>query len=249
MKGIYGDYMYKNYIFDLYGTLVDIKTDENKEELWDKMAIFYGFFGAYYDGEEFRKKFFKYIEKMEDVAGEDKDVEINLEDVFFQLFKKKKVRPKTKVVRESARMFRMLSLEYIKLYPNVLNVLDELKKNGKKLYILSNAQECFTKYELKSVGLDKYFDAVYISSEYGKKKPSKDYYNHIIEDNKLNVKKTVMIGNDYSTDIEGAKRVGLDSVYIRTNLENKEAEYVKPTFDIEDGDITKLIKLTVKGAK
>ncbi len=27
---------YKNYIFDFYGTLVDIVTDENKLELWEK---------------------------------------------------------------------------------------------------------------------------------------------------------------------------------------------------------------------
>lgn len=30
--------MYQNYIFDLYGTLVDIHTNENKHYLWEKMA-------------------------------------------------------------------------------------------------------------------------------------------------------------------------------------------------------------------
>ena len=30
--------MYKNYIFDLYGTLVDIRTDEGKNSLWKKMS-------------------------------------------------------------------------------------------------------------------------------------------------------------------------------------------------------------------
>ena len=29
---------YENYIFDLYGTLVDIHTDEEKTELWEKLA-------------------------------------------------------------------------------------------------------------------------------------------------------------------------------------------------------------------
>ena len=33
--------MYKNYIFDLYGTLVDINTDENKRYLWDKTVHMY----------------------------------------------------------------------------------------------------------------------------------------------------------------------------------------------------------------
>ncbi len=34
--------MYRNCIFDLYGTLVDIHTDEVKPELWEKLALFYG---------------------------------------------------------------------------------------------------------------------------------------------------------------------------------------------------------------
>ena len=33
---------YKNYIFDLYGTPVDIHTDEEQELLWEKLALFYG---------------------------------------------------------------------------------------------------------------------------------------------------------------------------------------------------------------
>ena len=32
--------MYDTCIFDLYGTLVDIRTDENKEELWEKLSLF-----------------------------------------------------------------------------------------------------------------------------------------------------------------------------------------------------------------
>ena len=32
--------MYNNYIFDLYGTLIDINTDEWNDDLWKKIAIF-----------------------------------------------------------------------------------------------------------------------------------------------------------------------------------------------------------------
>ena len=46
--------MYKNYIFDLYGTLVDINTDENKSELWDKLSLFYSLKGAKYDAKELK---------------------------------------------------------------------------------------------------------------------------------------------------------------------------------------------------
>jgi len=39
---------YENYIFDLYGTLVDIHTDEEDESLWKALAEYYGKYGADY---------------------------------------------------------------------------------------------------------------------------------------------------------------------------------------------------------
>ncbi|MCD8336280.1 MAG: hypothetical protein LUD18_03225 [Lachnospiraceae bacterium] len=45
---------YDNYIFDLYGTLVDIHTDENLPELWKKLSLFYGYYGAHYTPDELR---------------------------------------------------------------------------------------------------------------------------------------------------------------------------------------------------
>ena len=52
-----GDIMFKNYIFDLYGTLIDINTDEWSDDLWEKMALFYSYKGAKYTGKEFHKEY------------------------------------------------------------------------------------------------------------------------------------------------------------------------------------------------
>ena len=46
--------MYETCIFDLYGTLVDIRTDEEKEELWERLALFYAYYGARYSPDELR---------------------------------------------------------------------------------------------------------------------------------------------------------------------------------------------------
>lgn len=43
--------MYSNYIFDLYGTLIDINTDESSNEFWYKLSLFYSFKGAIYIAE------------------------------------------------------------------------------------------------------------------------------------------------------------------------------------------------------
>ena len=50
-------YAFKNYIFDFYGTLVDIETDESSPILWDTMAQIYQSYGASYTGEGLRLRY------------------------------------------------------------------------------------------------------------------------------------------------------------------------------------------------
>ena len=47
---------YTDLIFDLYGTLVDIHTDEN-DLVWEKTALYFGFYGAHYDTDELQQAF------------------------------------------------------------------------------------------------------------------------------------------------------------------------------------------------
>ena len=46
---------YDNYVFDLYGTLVDIHTEEDFPKLWEKLALFFGYYGAIYKPKELQK--------------------------------------------------------------------------------------------------------------------------------------------------------------------------------------------------
>ena len=46
-----------NFVFSLYGTLVDIHTDENLPYLWSSMARYYSMKGASYDEVEFREEY------------------------------------------------------------------------------------------------------------------------------------------------------------------------------------------------
>ena len=48
---------YDNYIFDLYGTLIDIRTDEEDINAWEKMALLYRYYGAVYEAEELRETY------------------------------------------------------------------------------------------------------------------------------------------------------------------------------------------------
>ena len=60
---------YTDLIFDLYGTLVDIHTDEN-DTVWEKTAFFFGFHGALYTPGELRSRFRSLMKIREAHAGQ-----------------------------------------------------------------------------------------------------------------------------------------------------------------------------------
>lgn len=79
---------YKNYIFDLYGTLVDICTNEHKPSLWKLMAEFYNVFGCRWSGKTLSDAFWKMDAEEREVARNKMGVdnpEIKLERVFGRL--------------------------------------------------------------------------------------------------------------------------------------------------------------------
>ena len=63
---------YETYIFDLYGTLVDIHTEEEEKIVWEKLALFYGYYDAIYDADTLKKEFRRLIEQRE--AGMQQDM-------------------------------------------------------------------------------------------------------------------------------------------------------------------------------
>lgn len=206
--------MKKAIVFDLYGTLIDIRTDENTKKLWALMTIYYGYHGAYYEDLKtaYGQRVKDYLSKE---TAEYPDIEIL--DVFNQLFVDKGVFVDKATLLQTATTFRLLSTEYLKLYPHALELLETLKANGLKVILLSNAQSSFTLNELKLLGLISKFDSIYISSDYKLSKPDQNFYQIMLDKEKLTADECVYVGNDHTTDIKGANAVGMDSIYLYSN--------------------------------
>ena len=211
---------YTDLVFDLYGTLVDIHTEENAL-VWEKTAFFFGFYGARYTGPELKAAFEKDLRRREAVAGQSYECfpDIPFEEVMAQLFREKGITENTESLGiHAAQLFRISSLDYIRLYPGALEALAKLRKAGYRLWLLSNAQAIFTAYELRLLGLGDQLDGIYLSSDYRCRKPDLRFYQALIDDRKLDVSKTLMISNDRMTDIAGAKAAGMATLYMHTDL-------------------------------
>ena len=207
-------------IFDLYGTLVDIHTGEN-DTVWEKTAFYFGFYGAHYTGESLKAAFRAELTKREAREGQSYECfpDIPFEQIMAELFRAKGIAENTEELgKNAAQLFRICSLDYVNLYPGVLEALKDLRQQGFRLWLLSNAQRVFTEYELRYLGLGQQLDGICISSDYRCRKPDVRFFNALIEKEKLDKSKCLMIGNDLHTDIGGARAAGLATLYLHTNL-------------------------------
>lgn len=239
---------YENYLFDLYGTLVDIHTEENRPEVWQRLSYFYGYYGANYTPEELRRSYEEIIQRTEGIMkGDNHEMfpELQIEDVFLELYTAKGVKADKTLAVHAGQFFRVLTTDYVKLYDGAVELLDFLKKQGKRVCLLSNAQRIFTEYEMRSLGIYDKFDEVYISSDYQCKKPDIQFYNAIINELHLNKNKTIMIGNDNRCDIEGAKAAGLDTFYIHSNISPEVEDFstVKSTYLLKQMNLREVKKI------
>ena len=215
---------YHAYFFDLYGTLVDIHTDESRPRLWKRAAAYYTAHGASYDAPGLRSAYLRICDaetKRLEKQFPDALVEIDLLRVFRGLYTAKGVTPDETLLSDTAWDFRRGSTTHLRAYAGAGELLAGLRSAGKTVILLSNAQSCFTRPELELLGLAARFDRIFISSEAGFKKPDPRFFRSALESLGMASRDCLMIGNDLSCDLGGAAAVGMDGLYIRSGLSPK----------------------------
>lgn len=239
--------MYTDLIFDLYGTLVDIHTEETGE-VWERCALYFGYYGAHYTAEELQKTFEQELQTRKAKAGQSYECfpDIPFHEMMADLFRRKDITENADSLGvQAAQLFRICSTEYIRLYPNVLESLRKLREKGYRLWLLSNAQEVFTRYELRHLGLLDAFDGIYISSCFGCRKPDIRFFRSLLDEQRLDPGKCLMIGNDRETDIAGAEAAGLATFYMHTELTPSHQSPADPEnpMEFEGDDWTKIAEI------
>ncbi|SHE71134.1 putative hydrolase of the HAD superfamily [Mariniphaga anaerophila] len=114
-----------------------------------------------------------------------------------------------------------------RLVSGAIELLDYLKAKSYNLAIITNG---FSEVQLKKTeqtGLSKYFSKIYISENVKCPKPLPGIFEHAIKSSNAPKKSSLMIGDDFQTDIIGALRYGIDAVWLNPSGDNLETKLIE----------------------
>ena len=224
----------KNFLFDLYGTLVDVRTDEYNRKFRKKYAKYFSRIAPQVDFWQ------RYNEECEKIKADGEHFEPDI----FKVFKAVAPAVGEEQLLKAAYTFRKLSRSRLCLYKGARKLLLKLKERGAGIYLVSNAQACFTVPELKKLRLYKLFDGIELSSDFGRKKPSKEFFMHAIQKYGLDIEECIYCGNDFCADIQGASSCGLATAYIKSNISpaDDDLQKVKSLANFATSDYKNFVK-------
>ena len=113
---------------------------------------------------------------------------------------------------------------------------DYLKAQGYRMHMCSNGFHEVQYKKLRSCGLDGSFDTVILSEDAGFNKPAPQFFEYALRQSGAQREMTLMIGDNFNTDILGAKRAGLATAWF-----NRYPDY--PATEPIDYEVTSLREL------
>ena len=97
------------------------------------------------------------------------------------------------------------------LHPQIIPMLEELKKQGFKIGLISNCYFEEAKV-IRDSELFPYFDAVCLSCELGIRKPEEEIYKVCIKELSVEADECVYVGDGGSYELETARKIGMKPV-------------------------------------
>ena len=139
-------------------------------------------------------------------------------------------------------LIHTLSEEYIaylslnnQLFAHALEVLEYLRKKY-SLHIITNGFEEVQHRKLASSRLEPYFEHVVTSENVGVKKPDPRILQYALEKAEARPTESIMIGDNYEADIQGALNVGMRAIMCEFNgeLPREDVTTVKTLLELKD---------------
>jgi putative hydrolase of the HAD superfamily len=211
-----GDLRIEAVLFDLYGTLIDIHTDERRGRLWERLARYLRYQGLPADAAALRSDFFAAVRRSQRESAEQYP-EIDVVAIFGALLRRLGCDAPEPFVVQVVQLFRALSMRRFGLFPDTLHCLQALRGHA-RIGLVSDAQRPFLEPELAMTGLAPLLDAVVVSSDHGYRKPDPRLFARGLELLGAAPKRAVYVGDNPLRDVAGARMAGMRAVLLRRDV-------------------------------
>ena len=103
----------------------------------------------------------------------------------------------------------------IRIFPEVIEVLEELRDKGLRLIIVTNARREFADLELERTKIGHYFERVFSStSDFGRIKKTVSLYKKVCSICDVSPKETIHVGDDRRFDFDVPNKLGMMAFYL-----------------------------------
>ena len=101
-------------------------------------------------------------------------------------------------------------------FPYTRPTLEELRRRGLRLAVITNGKSALQRKKLEMIGLDGFFDEVIVSEEVGIDKPDPEIFHIMARRLGLPEKELCYVGDSEENDVKGSRAAGYTPVWIRT---------------------------------
>lgn len=146
-----------------------------------------------------------------------REEEVEIASIYDGALRRLGIELELEVIEQVMEMEQEGWLESVHVGPDVVATLEELRRLGLRLGIVSNAayRPRLMLQQLAALGLKEYFDAVTFSSGVGLRKPHSAIYQDALKKLRVDPSRALFVGDRVREDIEGPKRLGMRAVLTR----------------------------------
>ena len=257
-------------LFDIYGTLIDIGTDESDMGAYEALSKWLEYKYIYLSADQikwfYREEFARRIgteaarKKLEEdvfksiidefearmASRQEMHPDADVREVFKSIIMRVAQRTPEELAHmatDLSHLFRAMTRKRIFLYPTVKPALEQMQKKY-RLGIVSNAQEAFTMPELGLYRLEPFFESIVLSSQVGVKKPNSRIFARALSELGVKPEKVVFVGNDMEADMLGASKVGMKTIYmLEKNKMGQPPRGVSPDAIVSDVNLQEVLAI------
>lgn len=228
----------KGIVFDINGTLTDIHTNECHDDVYRVISNLLSYQGILLAPHVVKDLYFK-IMKEQRAAHAELHPEFDVIAIFREIVTQHatdftRSLPTKKVEQLPillAETYRAASRFRLQLYPGVMDTLRQLQPKY-RLSAITDGQVAHALPELNAVGLSGIFDPIIVSGSFGYRKPDERLFTAVLTAMKMQPSDVLFVGNDMCRDVFGGQKIGMKTVFFKSNQGTQEKAGVQPDYII-----------------